>query len=91
MIPPMRLGLGVHSGEVIAGMVGSSLHREYKVTGDAVNVAARIQELNKQFDSTLLVSEPVYREVDPAEFPATSMGAQPIRGRGEAIHIYRLI
>lgn len=91
MIPPMRLGLGVHSGEVIAGMVGSSLHREYKITGDAVNVAARIQELNKQFDSTLLVSEPVFRRVDPAEFPATSMGAQPIRGRGEAIHIYRLI
>ncbi len=89
-LPPTRLGIGLHAGEVVAGTIGSSVHREYKVTGDVVNVAARVEQLNKRFDSRLLITEAVFRELDTADKEATSMGSVAMTGREEPVHVYRL-
>jgi adenylate cyclase len=89
-IPAIRLGIGIHSGEAIAGTIGSALHKEYKVTGDVVNLASRIEQLNKEFDSQLLVSAEVWNSLKDHSPTAVAHGKVQVRGRAEAIEIYQL-
>jgi adenylate cyclase len=55
--PPLALGVGVHTGDVIAGTIGAADRHEYTVIGDAVNVAERLQELTRELGCDVVVSE----------------------------------
>lgn len=60
---PIKVGIGIHSGEVITGTLGSKSKIEYSITGDAVNTGKRIESLTKDHPNTILISEPVYEKV----------------------------
>ncbi len=85
----LRVGIGVATGSVIAGNVGSPERLNYTVLGDTVNLASRLQELTKEYQTPLLVSGATYAQV-AHRFPCRLLGKVAVRGRQEETELYTI-
>jgi adenylate cyclase len=89
-IPPITIGVGLHAGEAVSGNVGSALRKQYSITGNVVILASRIEQLNKDYGSQILVSGEVLAAAGEQALGHNALGPVHVKGREEPIEIYRL-
>jgi adenylate cyclase len=92
-LPTLKFGMGLNTGEVTAGATGSEERQEYTLIGDAMNVGARIQDLNKTFpDYGILLSEFTLTALGPKAvgYQFADLGEAEIRGKNRAVRVFGL-
>lgn len=88
IIPPTKVGIGVHTGQVITGNIGNDIRKQYSVSGTAVIIAARLEQLNKELNTSFLVSKEVYDKVNDLECSFTQFKEIRLKGIENTIEVY---
>jgi adenylate cyclase len=89
-IPPTRVGIGLHAGQLVTGNVGTQERKEYTLIGETVNVAARIEQATKLFDARLLISEAIWNRLPHPPADAIDLGQVELRGQSRPVHLFKL-
>jgi adenylate cyclase len=87
--PPIAIGIGINTGECIVGNMGSERRFDYTAVGDAVNIAARLQELCKTFNVGIVLGEATASELE-GRMATQPLGQVPLAGRQGALAVYAL-
>ncbi len=89
-LPPLRVGMGIHQGEVLAGIMGNAELSKFGVVGDVINVASRIESLTRIHGCDLLISEDVRKVLGDA-YALEKMPASMVKGKELALTTYKVI
>ena len=89
-LKPISIRVGINSGDVIAGNLGSDRLFDYTVIGDAVNLASRLESVNKIFGTSIIISENTLSKTND-HFFVRELGLVEVKGKAKPVRIYELI
>ncbi len=87
---PIKIGIGIHSGEVIAGNIGTEERQQFSISGIPVITAARLEQLTKEYNSEFLVSRDFYEKIKHLTKNGTSLGSVKMKGLDNELEIIKL-
>ncbi|MDT0539930.1 adenylate/guanylate cyclase domain-containing protein [Croceitalea sp. P059] len=88
-VEPFDIGIGIHTGEVVIGNVGNTNRKQFSITGNPVIIASRLEQLNKSYGASLIISNTIFNSISksirPKNFETDKVN---VRGRNDAIEIH---
>jgi adenylate cyclase len=88
--PALDIGIGVNSGDMVAGNIGSDTIMSYTVIGDAVNLGARLESLNKEYGTHLIISDATRARLK-GRYEVKPLGSVTVKGKSEAVAIFEVL
>jgi len=86
----LQIGVGIHTGEVVAGIIGSGDRKKFGVTGDTVNTGSRVEGLNKEFSTTILITRETLESVN-GKFNVRRCGEVKVKGRDKPVEVFEVL
>jgi adenylate cyclase len=90
-LPPLNVGIGINSGEMSIGNMGSEERFDYTIMGDHVNLASRLEGINKQYGTNIVISEFTYNLIRNESFLVRELDCVRVKGKSEPVTIYQLL
>ena len=90
-IRPFEIGLGLHAGPVVVGNVGNQKRKQFSITGNPVIIASRLEQLNKLYDSSLILSDAVFQRLkSKIKFGEFKTDKVTVKGWSDELNIHIL-
>jgi adenylate cyclase len=89
-LPPLRCRVGINTGPVVIGNMGSHQVFDYTAMGDAVNLASRLESANKLYHTYLMISESTYEYLSPDMFRVRLLDVIAVKGKSKAVKVFEV-